>query len=70
MSHFHILRKSNFMLEKIFFLLKKCIYFITYRIEHPADALNPYILIILYKQKALCVFFSLITKSILFCDRK
>ena len=32
---FHFLRKENFRLEKLFFLPKKYIYFVTYRNEHP-----------------------------------
>ena len=32
---FQLLRKKNFRLEKIIFLPKKCIYFLTYRNEHP-----------------------------------
>ena len=32
---FQFLRKKNFRLEKSFFLPKKCIYFISYRNEHP-----------------------------------
>ena len=32
---FKVLRKQNFRLEKIIFLPKKCIYFLTYRNEHP-----------------------------------
>ena len=32
---FQLLRKTNFRLEKIIFQPKKCIYFISYRKEHP-----------------------------------
>ena len=32
-----MLRNKNFSLEKIIFLPQKCIYFLTYRNEHPVD---------------------------------
>ena len=32
---FKFLRKKGFRLEKLIFLPKKCIYFVTYRNEHP-----------------------------------
>ena len=48
-----IFKKKNFRLEKLFFLLKKCIYFISYRNEHPvyyslrfvfANSINDYLM--------------------------
>ena len=39
MSHFYFLRRKNFKLEKIIFLPKKYIYFITYCNEHPVLSL-------------------------------
>ena len=40
MSFFYFLRKENFKLEKCIFLPKKCIYFISYRNEHPVIRRN------------------------------
>ena len=46
---FQYLRKQIFRLEKLIFLPKKCVYFISYRNEHPV-----YMLSTDFKKKVCC----------------